>query len=284
MRPSRSTRSVAQPRISIIRTLIAFLISLAFILPFLFLIATALRTPEDFSLNPGGMPASFTQQNLTDAWHDANLGRALLVTLAVAAIACVVCVGVSLAAAFWFRVNDSRFASACRMLMISGYAIPAIAWLIPVFVIVARGGLAGNVAVAGVLNGVSSTPFAIYFFYTYFLQVLSNDLLDAAALDGADTLACFRRIALPLARPAIASVVALVFVWSFGDLLIAVTILQSNPDNYTLPLAATTLATKESVNLQGQAAAALVALVPVLVVFALAQRSLQKGFGALSEK
>ncbi len=273
-----------QPPISIARTLIAFLIAVLFVLPFLFLIATALRTPADFALNPGGLPVAFTTANLQEAWVAANLGRALLVTLAVAVIACIVCVAVALAAAFWFRVNDSRFARHVRTLMISGYAIPAIAWLIPVFVIVARGGLAGNVVVAGVLNGVSSVPFAIYFFHTYFLQVLSKDLLDAATLDGAGPLTCFRRIAVPLARPAIASVVALVFVWSFGDLLIAATILQSNPDNYTLPLAATTLATKESVNLQGQAAAALVALVPVLFVFALAQKSLASGFGALSEK
>ena len=152
------------------------------------------------------------------------------------------------------------------------------------FVIVARGGLAGNLIVAGLLNGVSSVPFAIYFFHTYFLQVLSKDILDASALDGASAMICFQRIAIPLARPAVASVVALVFVWSFGDLLIAATILQSNPDNYTLPLAATTLATKESVNLQGQAAAALVALIPVLFVFALAQKSLATGFGAISEK
>ena len=270
--------------ISFRRTFVAFLMSIAFVLPFFFLIATALRTPEDFAINPGGLPSAFTLQNLADAWEEANLGRALMATLFVAVIACIVCVSVSLAAAFWFRVNGSRFAGLCRTLLISGYAIPAIAWLITVFVIVARGGLAGNLVVAGVLNGVSSVPFAIYFFHTYFLQVLRKDLLDAAALDGAGVLQTFRYIAVPLARPAIASVIALVFVWSFGDLLIAVTILSSNPDNYTLPLAATTLATKESVNLQGQAAAALVALVPVLFVFALAQKSLASGFGAVSDK
>ena len=273
-----------RPPISVKRTLVAFALSLAFIAPFLFLLSTALRTPADFALNPGGLPAAFTLHNLQEAWVEARLGRALVVTIAVAVIACVVSVSVSLAAAFWFRISDNRFSRVCRTLLVSGYAIPAIAWLIPVFVIVARGGLAGNLIVAGLLNGVSSVPFAIYFFHTYFLQVLSKDILDASALDGASAMICFQRIAIPLARPAVASVVALVFVWSFGDLLIAATILQSNPDNYTLPLAATTLATKESVNLQGQAAASLVALIPVLFVFALAQKSLATGFGAISEK
>ena len=64
------------------------------------------------------------------------------------------------------------------------------------------------------------------------------------------------------AMPALAAVLALTFVWSFGDLLVASTLLQSNPDSYTLTLAATTLTTREDVNIQGQAAAALVSLLP----------------------
>ncbi len=94
----------------------------------------------------------------------------------------------------------------------------------------------------------------------------------------------FWYIAVPMSRPALASVVALVFVWTFGDLLMAATLLQGNPQVYTLTLAATTLSTREEVNLQGQAAAALVSLIPVLLVFMVAQKSLASGFGAGSGK
>lgn len=270
--------------ISLPKTAIAIAISLVFILPFLFLVGTALRTPADFAANPGGIPRAFTFDNMTFAWREAQLGRALIVTFVVSCIACVICVSTSIAAAFWFRIHTGGFATAVRAMLISGYTIPTIAWLLPVFVILARNQLTGSVVIAGILNGVASIPFAIYFFHTYFKQVLNNDLLDAAALDGAGILLRFRRIAVPMARPAIASVSALVFVWTFGELLIAATILQSTPDAYTLPLAATTLSTRESVNLQGQAAAALVSLIPVLFIFALAQKSLAAGFGVSSEK
>ena len=275
--------SVGQ-KISVSRTGLAIAIALLFIVPFLFLIGTALRTPADFAANPGGIPRAFTLDNMKEAWVDAKLGRALIVTFVVACVACFVCVSVSIAAAFWFRLKSSRTSKIVRYILIAGYTIPTIAWLLPVFVLLARSHLTGNIMIAGVLNGVASVPFAIYFFYTYFLQVLTQDMLDASALDGATVLRRFRYIAVPMARPAIASVVALVFVWTFGELLIAATILQSAPGSYTLPLAATTLATKESVNLQGQAAAALVSLVPVLFIFALAQKSLAKGFEGLSKK
>lgn len=273
----------SQP-IHLTKTLIAVAISVLFIVPFLFVVGTALRTPADFAANPGGIPRAFTLDNLKDAWFEAGLGRALIMTTIMSVIACAICVSTSIAAAFWFRLHTGRWIMISRNLLIAGYTIPTVAWLIPVFVLLARAQLTGNIFVAGVLNGAASLPFAIYFFHTYFLQVLTDDVLDASALDGATILDQFRRIAVPLARPAIASVVALVFVWSFGELLIAATILQSNPDSYTLPLAATTLATKETVNLQGQAAAALVSLLPVLFIFAVTQKSLAAGFGGTSEK
>ena len=274
----------ADQKISVPRTVLAIAISLVFVVPFLFLIATALRTPSDFAANPGGLPRAFALDNLKAAWVDADLGRALIVTFVVACLACVVCVSVSIAAAFWFRLNTGRASRILRYLLIAGYTIPTIAWLLPVFVLLARSQLTGNIFVAGLLNGVASVPFAIYLFYTWFLQVLTQDILDAAALEGVSVVKRFRHIAVPMARPAIATVVALVFVWTFGELLIAATILQSAPDSYTLPLAAISLATRESVNLQGQAAAALVSLVPVLFIFALAQKSLASGFGGTDGK
>ena len=67
-----------RPPISVKRTLVAFALSLAFIAPFLFLLSTALRTPADFALNPGGLPAAFTLHNLQEAWVEARLGLSLI--------------------------------------------------------------------------------------------------------------------------------------------------------------------------------------------------------------
>lgn len=266
------------------RTLIMALISLAFILPLLFLAGTAIRTRQDYIMSPGGLPKSFTLDNIVLAWTLANLGHALLVSFVVAVIACLVCASTALAGAFWFRIHQGRAARSLHSVLIAGYAIPMVAWLIPVFVMLANARLVNNIVVAGIIAGIASLPFAIYLIHTFFRQALSSELLEAAALDGARVLKVFWYIAVPMSRPALASVVALVFVWTFGDLLMAATLLQGDPQVYTLTLAATTLSTREEVNLQGQAAAALVSLIPVLLVFMLAQRSLAAGFGAGSGK
>ena len=264
-----------------LKTAIALILTIPFIVPFLMLIGTAFRTPQDYLDNPGGLPRAFTLSNLKSAWTGANLGMAVLSTLITCVVACLVCGLVALAGAYWFRIHRGRSAGLLRWILVSCYAIPGIAWLIPVFVAVSQVGLSNSRVITGAVDGVSSLPFAFYLVHTYFWQVLTTDLLEAATLDGATVLATFRRIAVPIARPVLASVLALVFVWTFGDLLIAAVLLQ-DPSVNTLTLATATLASKENLNLQEQAAAGMVALIPTLVVFLVAQKALARGFGAAS--
>jgi ABC-type glycerol-3-phosphate transport system permease component len=266
-----------------LKTGIAAMLTIPFIVPFLLLIGTAFRTQQDYIANPGGLPRAFTLSNLTNAWSGANLGLAVLSTLITCVVACVACGLVALTGAFWFRLHQGRAAGWLRWLLVSCYAIPTVAWLIPVFVAASQVGLSNSRVVTGAVDGVSSLPFAFYLVHTYFRQVLTTDLLEAASLDGASVLATFWRIAVPIARPVLASVTALVFVWTFGDLLIAATLLQE-PSVNTLTLATAFLASKENLNLQEQAAAAMVALLPTLVVFLAAQKALVRGFSAATGK
>lgn len=275
---TRAGRQVA------LRTTIAALIAVPFIVPFLFLISTAVRERSDYVAAPGGLPSSFTIDHIVEAWREADLGRALINTLIMCLVACLVCASTSLAGGYFFRVTRDRWTGPARLILGAGYAIPMVAWLIPVFVIVAQAGWTGNLFVAGVVSGVSSLPFGFYFIHTFLNQSLTDEVIEAATLDGAGVYRAFVNIGIPMALPALSAVLALTFVWSFGDLLVASTLLQSSPDSYTLTLAATTLTTREDVNIQGQAAAALVSLLPTLVVFAVAQRALKQGFGGGSEK
>jgi ABC-type glycerol-3-phosphate transport system permease component len=263
---------------------LAIAICIPFLIPFLTLIFTAVRTEDDFRSSPGGFPQSFTLENIINAWVTADLGRALVSTLVVAVVASLVAVSVGVAGAFWFRIHSGRLARALKALLIIGYTVPAVAWLLPVFVSLSSSGLTDNVVVAGIVIGVSSVPFAIYLIGTFYHQVLTDELMEASSLDGAGTLRKLWSIGVPMARPAVAAVLALVFVWAFGDLIVSATLLQGDPAAYTLTLAATNLSTREEVDLQGQAAVALVSLLPVLAVFAVAQKSLAAGFGEGSDR
>ncbi len=272
----RTTRATSR-----MRTGIALVITLPFIVLFLMLIATALRTPKDYIDNPGGLPRSFTFANLTSAWPAADLGSAVISTLITCVVACAPCGLIALVGGFWFRIHQGRAASWLRWMLVSCYAIPEIAWLIPAFVTPSQVGLTNSRVVTGTVDRVSSLPFGFYLVHTYMRQVLTDDVLEAATLDGTSVLRTFSKIAVPAARPVLASIIALMFVWTFGDLLIAATLLRS-PSVNTLTLATAFLSTRENLNLQGQAAAGLVALLPTLAVFLAAQKAPERGFGASS--
>lgn len=267
------------------RTAVAVLLTVPFIVPFLMLVSTSVRTRADFIANPGGLPRSFTLGNIAGVWRTADLGSALEATVITCVMACLVAVFPSLSGAYWFRTHRSgRVIGLTRWALAAAYAIPTIAWLIPVFVLLSQVGWTSNVYVLGVVDGISSLPFTFYLLYTFFNQALPNDLLEAASLDGASYLRTFRSIAIPMSLPALATTTALVFVWTFGDLLVATTLLDGGASVRTLTLATASLASRENLDLQGQAAASLITLLPALLVVVGAQKALVRGFGAGSGK
>lgn len=261
-----------------LRTAIAALLALPFLFPFAFLLTVAFKTEEEYRASPIGLPTNITFEHLIDAWQRAELGHALINSMMVSVIGVVVAVLLSLSAAFWFFVFRSKWFDRARWALILAYAFPAVIWLIPLFVILARSGWTNSLLVLGVIYGVSNVPFGLFMIYAFYRQTLKSEIMDAAAVDGASILQQFVRIAVPLARPAAVALAALVFVWSFGDLLFAVTLLQ-DPDKWTIPIAAATLVSSQRITAQAQASAALVALVPSLIVVLMAQRALVRGFG-----
>lgn len=260
------------------RTTVAALLTIPFLAPFFFLITVAFKTADDYRHSPIGLPREITLTNIADAWNRANLGQALLNSLLTTSVGVVVAALLSMSAAFWFIIHKSPRATRLRWVLVLGYAFPAVIWLIPLFVILARNGLTNDLVVLGIIYGVSNVPFGLYLIHTFYRQTLKSEIMEAAAIDGATVLQQFRTIAIPLARPAVTALAALVFVWSFGDLLFAVTLLQDST-KWTIPIAAATLVSKQDITAQAQAAAAFVALVPSLLVVLFAERALVRGFG-----
>ncbi|MGH3446255.1 MAG: carbohydrate ABC transporter permease, partial [Nocardioidaceae bacterium] len=239
--------------IKAMRTTLALLIAIPFLAPFAFLLNAGLRTEHDYLASPFGLPDHLTLDNLTAAWSDAQLGPALVASLITSGIAVLVAASCATSAGFWFFTHRGRGATMTRWTLTAGYVFPAIIWLVPLFVLLARNGFTNNLVVLGIIYGVSNVPFGLYFISAFYGQTLAGEVLEAAALDGAGRLRQFRLIALPLARPAMAALSALVFVWSFGDLLFAVTLLQ-DPDKWTVTIAAATLSTQDGISVQAQAA------------------------------
>ncbi len=261
------------------RTLLVALATLPFLYPFVFLVSVALRPDADYISNPVGLPTHLTLSHLDMAWSSAGMGPALLNSVIVVIIAAIVTTTTSATAAFWLLRHRNRWSTLLITAMLLAWMIPFIIYLLPLFIMLSRAGLIDNVPIVGVIYGVTNIPFGVYLCHSYFEQAVPLSVRQAAEVDGAGPLRQFLWVVVPLARPALATIASLVVIWSWGDLLLGVIMLQE-PSHFTVTVAAATLTQRAETPVQLVAAAALISMIPVFLVFATSQRALVRGLTA----
>ena len=261
---------------AVTRNVAALLICVPFVYPFYFLVITALKTNSDYYRNRLGVPHPFVTTQLHSAWSSGDLGQALINSAIAAGIGAAVTVALSAPAADWCARTPSRWKSAVLGLVACVWMIPTIIWVIPMFVELSQQHLTNSVVVLGVIYGVTNTPAGVYLLYAYLADAVSPDIREAAVVAGAQPRHIFFRIALPISLPVLVTVAVLAFIWAWGDVLIAAVLLQSQ-SNWTVTLAATSFVSRYGVSIQQEAAAAIVSMLPMIVIFALGQRGIVKG-------
>jgi ABC-type glycerol-3-phosphate transport system permease component len=119
------------------------------------------------------------------------------------------------------------------------------------------------------------SPFGI-FLMRQFMQGIPDELLDAARIDGASEYSIFFKIILPLSTAPLAALGIFTFTWQWDDFLWPLVVVNE-PELYTLPLGLSQFRDRVGTDVGGLAAAAMATVVPVLVVYFLAQRRFIEG-------
>lgn len=179
-------------------------------------------------------------------------------------------------AKFHFPGRNALFFMIVATMMVPFHVI-----LIPVFLIVRELGIY-NTLWALIIPGIV-TPWGIFLMRQYMLN-LSSEMLDAARVDGASELGIFVRIVLPVVRPGLAAVGIFIFMYHWNDFLWPMVVLKDEPLR-TLPLGLAVFSegfgiTRWNIVL----AAAVMAVLPIFIVFALAQRHFIEGITLGSTK
>lgn len=259
---------------------LTFAVAVAFgivmLIPFALMVSTAFK-PHAFVLEtpPRLIPETPTIQNFVDAWTSRNFGRFFLnsVLVAVASTAIAVTLGSMLAFAF------ARYKFPGRRLMFGALLftmmVPGMVLLIPQFVLAKNLGLlnslGGLVIVYATMNLGLNT-----FLMRGFFASMPDEMFDAAEVDGAGVWASFWRVAVPLARPGIATVTLFSFLAAWDEFTWAIVSL-SNQELYTLPIAIRSLQRAQATEWGLVFAASLIALAPVLGLFVALQKQFITG-------
>ncbi|WP_052515507.1 carbohydrate ABC transporter permease [Dethiosulfatarculus sandiegensis] len=155
------------------------------------------------------------------------------------------------------------------------YMLPAIVLVIPLYVLLTKLGLHDSLPALVMVYLAQTLPVALYMLRSYFLT-LPVELEYAAMIDGCTRLQIIRRIILPLAAPALASVALYTFMIAWNEFLFAFMLLDT-PEKFTLSRGVVQLA--ESVHLSKQLvmAASVMTTVPIMVLFLMFERFLIQG-------
>jgi ABC-type glycerol-3-phosphate transport system permease component len=265
------------------RTLLLVAMTVPFLYPFYFLLTVALRERNDYIRSPLGLPRNLTLNHVSEAWNGAGLGRAMLNSFYVCTVSAAAVCAVSLLAAHWFMRHRGRAARSLFGILVAAWVIPFVIYLLPLFVMLSRVGLTDNLTVLALVYCATNLPFALFLMDSYLRSAVPAEVIEASRVDGATSLRQLRHVVLPLARPALGTLAALAFIWTWGDLLLAVVLIQSDT-KYTLTAAAATLGksgfASGTSGVQVGAAAAAIAILPLLLVFLVAQRAITRGLTA----
>jgi len=249
----------------------AIAVAIAFLLPLWFMVSGSLREPgTPPPRTPELVPRPLSTTSYEQAFDLVDLARYTVNSLVVATLTVPLAVLVASWAGFAFLLVGRRARSVLIGLSFAALMVPLTALLVPRFVLFRWLELTDTWVplVAPALLGLS--PFYVLLYYWSFRR-LPLELFEAARLEGMQPFAMWRRLAMPLVRPVTVAIGLLAFIATWGNFLDPL-IYLFDPDLYTLPLGLRSLESLDRTNYPVLLAGAVVATVPVIVAFAVAQR------------
>jgi multiple sugar transport system permease protein len=252
------------------------------VLPFAYMLSTSFK-PDRLVLEvpPRFLPNPATTSNYTGAWSSNDFGRYFFnsVIVATATTAAAVLLAAMMAYAF------ARFRFPGRNvlfgLLLIGLMVPAMMLLVPQFLVAKKLLLLDSIWGLVVFYTGGNLALNTFLLRSFFRDI-PHELEEAMIVDGAGPLVRFRKLILPLSRPALATVGIFTFLASWDEFAWALTII-SDPSKRTLPIAIALFQGQHATSWGLVFAASVIAVAPVIAIFVAFQRQFVTGIttGAL---
>jgi len=272
-------RRVRRPSVGTIALMLSLcILAVPFVFPLLWMLSSSLKPlAQVLSLPPNLIPANPTLQPYIDVFEQQPFAQQYWNSLYIAVVVTVCSIAVASLAGYAFARISFPGVNALFLVVLLGLLLPSEVTIVPLFQLFSGMGLI-DTHWPLILIPVFGAPSVMgIFIMRQFFIALPGELEEAGQIDGLSRFGIFRRIALPLAGPAIASVAIFTFLHSWNMFLEPLVFLTTKT-NFTLPLALTQYVDLTSTPIWNvQMAAATLTVIPVLVVFIFAQRQFVQG-------
>lgn len=225
----------------------------------------------------------FHPGNFARAWQEGRFGDYMQTSVLVAVVVVVLATVFSVMSGYAFGTMEFRGRTVLFYLFLAGIMVPTEAFVVPLFFDLRSVGLTNTVWGIALPQVAQSVAFGTFWMRAYFLSA-DRSIIEAAKLDGAGTHRILWSVLVPVARPAVVTLVLLVFMWTWNEFLIPL-VMSPNGELRTAPLG---LALFQGQYTQGTtllAAGAVLVALPVVVVYLFLQRHFIRGMleGAVRE-
>ncbi|MDQ1912693.1 carbohydrate ABC transporter permease [Paenibacillus sp. GD4] len=260
----------------LVTTIIMLGVSILFLMPFIWMLSASFKIEADVFKYPiQWIPERW---NLVENYKEIWAGQyAFYVyywnSIKVSVLTTLISCAVSALAAYGFSKVDFPAGKWLFLIVLATYMVPSQAILIPQFILYRNIGLFDSHLGLILLGSFSVLG---TFMLRQFFMGLHNDFIESAKIDGAGHWRIFWQIAFPLVRPAIATYAILRFIWTWNDYQNPLIFIRTDK-LYTIPLAVDKFASMNGEFYSLIMAAAVSAILPLLIVFIIGQKSVIEG-------
>jgi multiple sugar transport system permease protein len=256
--------------------LVLAVVAALYLSPLLYMLVTSFKTGADAgAVNPQWFPSPATLEAYRKVLgaDDSPVLRWLLNSLLAAAAHTVLVLATATPAAYALARLRFRGRTLMFTAVVATLFVPPMVLLIPNFLIVNE--LAWVDSLPAVIVPGAASAFGVFFMRQFFLT-LPKDLEEAAEIDGCNRWQIFVRVVLPLTKPALATLGLLAFLANWNDFLWPLYVLLS-PESLTLPAGLANFQSANNIHYDLLMAGAVIASVPVLLLYVVAQRWVIEG-------
>lgn len=260
----------------IVLTCIGFVAAGAWVYPVILAVLTSLKTQADVITNPLGFPNPITFDSFSQAWNVLYLGDLLKNSAVYAAGGSALAILLAIVPAYVFSRMHVLGGRAIFVLLLTTLALPQQTVIIPLYTLLNTLGLLNTRIGLILVHGIYGMPFELLLL-TGFMANLPGELENAARVDGCSDWGVLRHIIIPLSLPAVAVGFMINFIDIWKEFIFALTFLSSQD---VMPLTVGLLKTDVGqyfASFTLPAAAVIVAQLPLIVLFVIANRWITQG-------
>lgn len=241
-----------------------YVTAVLFALPYLYMVTVSFQ-PRSIAIEPRPywIPAEVTLEHYQWLLENSLIVEWTINTFIIAGAATVLILVIDSMIAFSLSRLDWPGKGIILSIIVASFMVPYYLNIVPLFTVVSNMGLVSSKL--GVILPATASPLGVFLLYQFFKDI-PEEYEEAARLDGFSNVQIYTRIILPLSKPVLTALALFMFVFNWNAFLWPLIVLQDNT-SYTLPIGLVALQNAQIYRPGREMAAALIASVPLLIVF-----------------